>query len=94
MMKKQITLRAYLLKAGFELCDSNAFENCALPYYAKDAVLLFFNSSPPDDTYLVGYGLLNKDKYYAATFRWVDKIEEVNEIYKAVTGRDLTSKIK
>lgn len=85
----QILSKKYLLSKGFKLHKGNSFINCILPYYAKDAVLLFFNDSPPENIYLIGYRISEKEGYYAANFRWIDKPKQLEEIYKAIIGKKL-----
>lgn len=78
-----------LIKLGFKKCGKSPFENLELDYWAKDAVLLFYNSSPPYNTYKAGYGEMRWGKYYAVTFRWINKVYQAKEIYEAITGEEL-----
>lgn len=95
-MKKSNIISKELLKAlDFKLCKPKFFENIDLPYYAKDNVLLFFNNSPPNDTFLVGHGFMHKGKYdegvkyYASTMRWINKPKELEEFYSVITGNGI-----
>lgn len=80
----------WLLKFGFEERPKNTFKNIALPYYCLNGVCLFFNESPPDNTYLMGYGFNHSSDYYVATARWVDSVHELQNYYYALTGEELT----
>lgn len=80
----------WLLKFGFEKKPKNTFKNIVLPYYCLNGVCLFFNESPPDNTYLMGYGFNHGSDYYVATARWVDSAHELQNYYYALTGEELT----
>ena len=80
----------WLLKFGFEKKPKNTFKNIALPYYCLNGVCLFFNESPPDNTYLIGYGFNHGSDYYVATARWIDSVHELQNYYYALTGEELT----
>lgn len=83
-----------LNQLGFVLNDKSPFENYNLPYYVYDSVCLFYNDSPPYNTYLIGYGEQRFGKYYATTFRWINNVHDLREIYKAIKGRELTTPTK
>lgn len=76
-------------KAGFKLIENPEIENVKLKYWAKDALLLFFNESAPFNTYLVGYGFTHEGKYYAATHRWISKVHELQNVYREYRGNEL-----
>lgn len=81
-----------VLKAlGFRLIEAGGIENIQLPYYARDAVVLFYNPPPsmPRNTYYIGFGFSHGDKYYAATFKWINKVEELKVVYEALTRKPL-----
>lgn len=79
-----------LEQLGFEYVESG-IENIKMPYYAKDAVVLFYNPPPslPKNTYYIGFGFSYDGKYYAATFKWINKVEQLRVIYEATTGKKL-----
>jgi hypothetical protein len=58
-----------------------------MPYYAKDAVLLFYPFA--QDAFLLGYGDMRCGIYHMATIRWLHTLSEVTEAYKALTGKEL-----
>lgn len=82
----------WLDRAGFKKLEGGNIVNCSLPYWAKDALLLFFNESPPYNTYLVGYGFNIGDQYYAATHRWINSVHELQNVYKEYRNTELTLK--
>lgn len=79
-----------LLKFGFTEVDTPTFENIKLKYYCKNAVCLFFNGSPPENTYLTGHGFNVGRDYYASTAKWIDSVHELQNYYYALTGEELT----
>jgi len=68
------------------------FENISLPYWVKDSVCLFFNESPPENTYLTGYGFTHKGVYYAATQEWIKYAHEIQNFYFTNRNTELTMK--
>jgi hypothetical protein len=84
----------WLIRFGFEKLPGGNIVNCSLPYWAKDALLLFFNESPPYNTYLIGYGFNIADQYYAATHRWINSVHELQNVYKEYRNSELTLKEK
>ena len=79
---------AWLLRNGF-LLKEGIFENIVLPYYCRNSVCLFFNGSPPENTFLLGYGFVFDGKYYCATFQWIDTVEPLEVAYPILTGKNL-----
>lgn len=79
----------WLLKFGFTKVNTHSFENIKLKYYCKDAVCLFFNGSPPENTYLTGHGFNLGMEYYASTAKWIDSVHELMNYYYAITGKEL-----
>ena len=79
----------WLLKFGFKKSEP-AFDNIELPYWVKKGVCLFFNSSPPENTYLIGQGYSYENIYYAARIRWIYNVHELQNIYYALTSEELT----
>lgn len=82
----------WLLKFGVTKHEGNALKNISLPYWALDAVCLFFNGSPPENTYLVGVGFNVGPDYYAATTRWINTVHELQNFYYQAKGSELTIK--
>lgn len=86
-----------LTDLGFKLLEEVVFENYTLPYYAKDAVILFFNTPITKwnkSDFLIGYAEMKGGKYFAVTFRWINTLIQLEEIYKAVRGKELEKHIK
>ena len=85
---------AYLLGKGFKLIEGRTFENYNLPYYAREGVVLFFNTPVTEwnkNDFLVGFAEQKGQKQYTAvTFRWITEKKEVVDIYKSITGKDLS----
>ena len=82
---------SWLLRFGFTKCESG-FDNIDLPYWVKNGVCLFYNESPPENTYLIGQGFSYENLYYAARNRWIDSVHELMNIYFAITGEELELK--
>ena len=82
----------WLERFGFTFIKESVIENLKMSYWAKDALLLFVNESPPENTYLVGYGFNIGGNYYAATNRWIDTVHELQNVYHAYRGSELTIK--
>lgn len=84
----------WLDKFGFEKISLPQFKNIKLNYWAKDAVLLFYNESPPYNTYLIGVGdyISNFDgtgEYIAITKRWITNVHDLQNWFYQWTGREL-----
>jgi hypothetical protein len=62
-----------------------------MPYYAKESVLLFFNTSGPmePDAFLLGYGDIRCGNYHMAQSRWLHYEDEVRAAYEVLTGKTL-----
>ena len=87
-----VSSAAFLVSKGFKLVEDNQFENFNMPYYVRESVMLFFNTPVTEwneKDFYVGYGEMRCGKYYAGAFRWIDKQEQIIEIFKAVTGKEL-----
>jgi hypothetical protein len=84
---------AYLESKGFQHHEANdKFEDLNMPYYAKDAILLFYNSDRTEyelSDYLAGHGEMRNGKLHVTTFRWINKKEQLSQIYQAIIGRGL-----
>lgn len=88
--------REWLLKFGF---NSNSpckdFEDCGMPYYAKHGVLLFYNGNRLKHElcdYMIGYGSMRSGKYHIAMIKWIKYIHQLQNLYFALTGEELTVK--
>ena len=83
----------FIVSKGFKLVENKeAFENFNMPYYAKEGVLLFFNTPETqwsENDFYVGYGEMRCGKYYAVAFRWINKRSQLIQIYEAITGREI-----
>lgn len=81
----------WLIRFGFVKHDQGLFENIQMSYWAKDAVLLFFNGSLPENTYLLGFGFNDiNQKYYAATMCWINSVHELQNAYHSMKQKDIT----
>lgn len=83
----------FLVSKGFKLIESRPFENLDMPYYVKQGVLLFFNTPVTEwnkSDFLVASAEMRCGKYYAVTFRWIKYQKDIDCIYKAVTGKNLS----
>lgn len=82
----------WLLMFGFTKHEGNVLKNINLPYWALDAVCLFFNGSPPENTYLIGIGFNVGSDCYAATTRWINTVHDLQNFYYQAKGTELTIK--
>ncbi len=82
----------WLIKLGFEKREESPFEECKLPHFVKNRIFLFFNSSPPEETYLVGWGDHRFGKYSLVTGDWINSVDRLQNIYHALTGKELRIK--
>ncbi len=80
----------WLTDFGFELKKVSQFQNINLPYWVENGVCLFFNSSPPKNTYLIGTGFNHLNKYYADTRYWIDSVHELQMFFEHATREKLT----
>jgi len=76
-----------LQKLGFHdngNCEFEFFQN--MNYWVKNRVCLFYNRPfKKEDSFYVGYGNMRDGKYIAVGFKWIDSLEELTEIYEAIT---------
>lgn len=84
----------WLLKFGFEKHDGNQFKNNTLAYWVKDGVCLFFNESPPENTYLICMGDFISDfkgggEYVAIGRNWITCVHTLQNFFYANTGKEL-----
>lgn len=84
-MKKKTKLTPQIIQdKGFNLIEKRIFENIDIPYYVNNSLCLFFNEPyKHGDSFLVGIGDQKMDKYYAVTFRWIDTVEQLDQIIEA-----------
>ena len=83
----------WLRKAGFKKMPGNTFQNINLPYWCKKSVLLFFNTGQEEYSFKIGYGEIVEGKYFAATFRWINKLHILQNIFYDLTSKKLTIKL-
>lgn len=86
----------WLLKFGFERVMKSEFKTHQMPYWAKDGVLLFYNESPPFNTYLACYGEWISDfkgggEYICTGKRWIEYVHQLQNLYNALTENELTT---
>ncbi len=82
---------ALLSELGFH-SNVGGFENLQMPYYAKDAVLLFYNEHRTEweqKDFYIGHGSMRNGTYYVSCFRWIDTLAQLKQVYKAITGNEL-----
>lgn len=88
----------WLVKLGFEkVMKPNTFKNHKLPYWAINGVILFFNESPPENTYLACVGDFVSDfkcggEYIALGRLWITTVHDLQNFYFANVGKELTIK--
>jgi hypothetical protein len=81
----------WLLKFGFK--NAGIWEDY-MPYHAKHGVLLFFNEGRTEyelSDYLSGYGEMRSGKYHLTTFKWIKYVHQLQNLYFALTGEELTA---
>lgn len=78
----------WLVKFGFHPNPKNTMPNIQMPYYVKKGVMLFYNESDKTN-FLAGFGEMRSGKYYAVSFRWINHIHELQNLYFALTGEEL-----
>lgn len=85
-----ILLTEELLKRfGFTLVEQSPFETITLKYWVKNRICLFFNESPPENTWLVGWADQRFGKYSVATGEWITDVHTIQNIFHALTGKEL-----
>lgn len=83
----------WLLKLGFKKKEESIFENIKMPYWVHEAVCLFFNEGAYETSYLAGYGFTTFNGIYTAcTFRWIENVHTLQNIFSSLTGKELTIK--
>jgi hypothetical protein len=84
---------ALLSEYGFKLVEvgDSPFDDYKMPYFCKDAVILFFNRGEwNENSFYIGYAEGRFGKYTVVPFRWISIEKELIEIYKAVRGIELS----
>lgn len=82
-------------KLGFRLVQAKDspfqyFHN--MPYYVKDAVILFFNNDCEDGGgFLLAYGEMREGVYFAVKIRWISTVGELHEGYTFLSRKTLVS---
>lgn len=80
-----------LLKAGFEKNHRKGiFKNINNNYWVNNCVCLFYTETPPENTYLLGYGFMYDGEYYASTSQWIHYFHELQNAFRVFTGKELT----
>lgn len=81
----------WLVRFGFSLIETDIpFERPKMKYWVNDGICLFFNESPPDNTWLVGFADCYFGKYSVVTTDWIYYVHTIQNIYHATKGRELT----
>ena len=81
-----------LSKYGFKQVnvEESPFDDYKMPYYCKDAIILFYNEGEGNEnSFYIGYGENRFGKYTVVPFRWIHTEKELLDIYKAVRGSEL-----
>lgn len=80
----------WLIKFGFEKrhSDWSPFE-IKMNYWVHECLCLFYNESPPKNTYLVGYADLRMGVYSVVTHRWINTVHDLQNIFHSFRGREL-----
>jgi hypothetical protein len=83
---------------GFELVEESKFKNVInMPYYAKDAVILFFNRPNVESAFMICMGDFISNwrgggDYVVGSRRWIYHVHTLQNFYHAATGNELTLK--
>lgn len=86
----------WLTRLGFKLVDEtmgSGIEGIKGPYYAHEALLLWSNGSEPKNAYMVHYGHGLFGKYTAVQGRWIRSVHELQNVFHAWKGQELTPNI-
>jgi hypothetical protein len=91
MRKKDDTIitNEYLDSLNFGSNPENTILNISLAYRVKNCICLFYNE-PFAGSWLIGHGYMYDGKYYATTFRWITKKEDLVKIYESIIGKSIT----
>lgn len=85
-----------LQEKGFtRVSKKSIFRDIGQPYFAKNKVVLFYNTPVTkwnSSSFYIGYADMRNGKYHAVQIRWIYKLSELEEIYKALTGEVLCNK--
>jgi len=84
----------WLLRFGFLKMSRGWIENVNNPYWAKKSVLLFYTETPPENTYLGGFGFTHScdhaSHHIAATFKWINYVHQLQNLYFVLTSEELS----
>lgn len=69
--------------------SDSPFLNCGMDYWVKNAVVLFFNESPPENTYLLGFAECRFGVYQCVTRQWIREVHELQNAYSIWTGQEI-----
>lgn len=83
-------------KLGFRKHEHNEFylySETNMGYYVRNGVCLFFNhpenATHNKGSYKIGYAEMVQGEYIATTFRWIETIEQLKQVYEAITNEIL-----
>lgn len=87
----------WLERFGFEKINESPFKNYKMPYWVKNGIVLFFNESPPDNTYFACIADFVSDfngggEYIAIGRRWIDQVHLVQNFYHSNIEEELKLK--
>ena len=84
----------WLERFGFEFKEEfSVFNDWHYPYYAKEGVVILFNKTSEDNIcYKGGYAEMREGNYHAVTTRWIHHIHQLQNLYHALTGKELVRK--
>lgn len=94
MLRNKKLNKGLLLDFGFKQINEseNPFEICKMPYFVKDAVILFYNNpviESDENNFLIGFAECGFDVYNVVTFRWITTFGELQDIYELLTLKKL-----
>ena len=72
-------------------CEFPLFEG--MNYWVRNSVCLFYNTQlqlSNEYTHYIGYAEMRQGKYVAVGFRWINSLEDVVDVYEAVTGKSIS----
>jgi hypothetical protein len=81
--------QGYLLKYGFSLIEESPFQDMKMKYWVKEGLCLFFNESPPFNTYLVGFADQRFGKYSIVTGEWIKYVHTLQNTFYAFRGKEM-----
>lgn len=82
----------WLERMGF-IDKPAAFDNSSNPYWAKNAVILTYAETPPENTYLPGIGFTYNGKHLVSHVKeWIQYVHQLQNLYFSLTGNELEIK--